>query len=556
MKFDEFVRFEDKYWILFGLLVIFLLLSPYIINWDNSYITIHDNLDGIFVLPRILDNQHVIWDFDSTVAFMEGIKRISCPMTLPWEILPLINYLFPGYGGYLVNYFLVVFIAFVGMWLLLVHYVTNNKYLAFGVSIIYCMIPFYIEFGISSAGIPMLLFALINIRNYNRLILNYAIVVFYAFYSSLALSGLFVCLVLFVWNISLWYEEKKPNKNLFLALILLTGIYLTTNWAIIQDFFMGSDFVSHRVEWSNNLSIISIFYGLLFNSLLISQYHAGVFYAYPIIIIYILVYLWYRSNDKSLSYYLIAYLILSLLIIIGAIARLIPMGLFKSFQFDRFYFFYPAVCFVMFAKACDVLYKKKKCALLVCSILISIACVGLTHKEYQLNLLKMAGHKINTPSFAQFYDESLFNAIANGANIPKDNSVKIVSVGLYPAIASYNGFWSLDGYMSSYPLEYKHKFRQVISDELEKSSALKHYFDDWGNRCYLFSAELGNKYLYGKAENEVVEHLEINTKALKELECQYIFSAVEIKNYEDLNLSMVGDYTTPESFWRIRVYKL
>jgi hypothetical protein len=54
-------------------------------------------------------------------------------------------------------------------------------------------------------------------------------------------------------------------------------------------------------------------------------------------------------------------------------------------------------------------------------------------------------------------------------------------------------FHTLDGYWSNYPLSHKHAFREIIADELEKSPALKSYFDDWGSRVYLFNSYTGKK---------------------------------------------------------------
>ena len=43
---------------------------------------------------------------------------------------------------------------------------------------------------------------------------------------------------------------------------------------------------------------------------------------------------------------------------------------------------------------------------------------------------------------------------------------------------------------------------------------------------------------------------------LKQLGCQYILSAVNIDNYKELNLKYQGSFTTENSFWDIKVYKL
>ena len=114
----------------------------------------------------------------------------------------------------------------------------------------------------------------------------------------------------------------------------------------------------------------------------------------------------------------------------------------------------------------------------------------------------------------------------------------------------------MDAYSTNYPLEYKYQFRKVIEKELEKSTNLKSYYDNWGSRCYIFSAELDTKFQNGKDENIVLENLEINTDVLKELGCNYIFSAVEIKNARDINLTLLNNFTTDTSKIEIYVYEL
>lgn len=545
-------------WLLAGLGCVIAMMLPFIINWDNSYITIHDNLDGVFVLPQMIQQQNAIFDFDANIHLMNGIKRASFPMTYPWELKPLINYLLPGFGGVFVNYLLVKLLAFAGMWLLLANYVTKHNIVAFVVSLIYSFIPFYAEFGISSAGIPLLAYALLNLSETKKLSLSYFIVVLFALYSSFALSGLFVCFLLFMWILALWYEQRKLNKHLLISLIVLTLLYVSTNWALIQDFFVGADFVSHRVEWNVEYTLSTALNDLINDELVISQYHAGSFIALPIVLLFFIVYIRYRKSDSTLNKYLALYLILALLIIIGTSAKMLPLAFFKSFQLDRFSFFYAAMCFVLLGKTCEVLWMHNKRYLAGGALIISFACVGVKNSEFIANMKIIVGIEQDQATLAQFYDKDLFAKIAKEINVPQDYSIKVVSVGMFPSIASYNGFWSLDGYMSSYSLDYKHQFRKIISNELAKNNQLQTYFDDWGSRCYVFSSELDNKknrYLL-KKENLFVHNLDIDTKVLKSLGCNYIFSSVDINNFKDLNLKYIDSFTSNNSFWNIRVYKL
>ena len=64
---------------------------------------------------------------------------------------------------------------------------------------------------------------------------------------------------------------------------------------------------------------------------------------------------------------------------------------------------------------------------------------------------------------------------------------RVASIGIHPAIAQYNGFYTLDTYNNFYPLSYKHEFRKIIEKELEKNKKIRNYFDAWGGRCYFFT---------------------------------------------------------------------
>ena len=114
---------------------------------------------------------------------------------------------------------------------------------------------------------------------------------------------------------------------------------------------------------------------------------------------------------------------------------------------------------------------------------------------------------INEPSYKEFYDENLFDIIEKSISTSKRTNYNIVCIGLSPSILEYNGYHTLDGYFYQYPLSYKHKFRKIIEKELEKSSLLKSYYDDWGSRCYIFSSELGAYFKWGKEKNGKVSNL-------------------------------------------------
>lgn len=263
------------------------------------------------------------------------------------------------------------------------------------------------------------------------------------------------------------------------------------------------------------------------------------------------------------------------------------LGGLQSFQFDRIYWAYPMLWYVELAisvsllfditeSVCDeiclhvtVLRKKItprikqrlfNSAKILCMIAVTVFFVNyiihhINSVEYYANIQKVFGQESDQMSYREFYDHELFDEVK--AYIGKEqSSYRVGCVGFVPAIASVNGFYTVDAYSTNYPLDYKRTFRKVIKKELEKNEVLKSYYDNWGSRCYLFSAELGMQFQVRKEEQKVLQQFEIDTEALKELGCNYILSAVKIANATDIQLDFLEHFTTKESAIEIFVYEI
>ena len=119
-------------------------------------------------------------------------------------------------------------------------------------------------------------------------------------------------------------------------------------------------------------------------------------------------------------------------------------------------------------------------------------------------------------SFDAYYKFDTYKKIKNITG----NS-KVASLGVNPMIAVMNDIHVIDGYYVIYPLSYKIKFRKIIEDELNQNQKLKKYYDDWGNRVYLFFSDKNN--------------LLINFKEAK-IGAEFIISSFLINN-ENLKLA-------------------
>jgi hypothetical protein len=321
----------------------------------------------------------------------------------------------------------------------------------------------------------------------------------------------------------------------------------------IHAFLMGEP--SHRVGF-RKMEMPSILSCL--DSLKHTQFHTGEMPVW-VLVVYTLLLLVFRKGLNKRTWAIVG--CVSLLILwpwgYACLKYLFPHAtLLVAFDFGRMYFLLPFAWMCLFAcilASTATLFRKPVYALLV------IVFLGLEFRsnfEFLQNTRHMVTGKYEGITYAQFYDEPLFQKIEDELHV-RENNWKVVSLGMYSSVALYNNYYSLDGYDTIYPLSYKNRFRPVIAGELDKSEELRDYYDNWGNRCYLFCAELGkNNYKFSKKENRHVEHLAIDTQALRSLDCGYIFSAVYIDNYQELNLTYCGAFTTPDSYWEVKVYKL
>ena len=193
---------------------------------------------------------------------------------------------------------------------------------------------------------------------------------------------------------------------------------------------------------------------------------------------------------------------------------------------------------------------------IICIFLGIWGVTALLHSSLRPNLSKLLkGNNYYALDWNNFFAEDIFSQIDAAIGKPQD-SYHVVSVGIYPAAAAYNGFYCLDGYSNNYPLEYKHTFRRIMEGELDKSDYVRDFFDNWGNRCYITTAEQTNYYTFEKKWNSVIYDLDLNIDQLKEMDCKYIFSAAYLMNAEEKGLSLLQEapFETENSWYHIYVY--
>lgn len=557
-----------KYGFVAGILIVLIYVSPYVVLGQDSHITIHDNLDGIFTFRPMLVQSGQVFKFRSSLEqVMNGLARHSLPSG--FNVITWLFLLFEPFTVYVLNELFIRLIAFAGTYLLLRHHFLDREkdaLIIFGVSLCFAFLPFYSMFGLSVAGQPLLLYAFLNLRRQKQSIVDFLIIFIFPLYSFLVLSGVFIIIVLVALFLYDSFINKRINRMFLLGLFILGITYAIVEYNLIYAMFINKSFVSHRSEWdlANRSYNFAKALRVGLQNLLFGHYHSASAHTF-ILMTSVLTggYLFVKKkkardkNEKLLFVLLWSTLAISLCYGFYGWEGFIPLKerltILVKFQFDRFYFLLPILWYLIFAITLSVIMKSKYGKQIVIFLLIlQLSCVTVISARKGAFAKKIGTAQV---TYREFFSEDLFEEIDRFLNLPKKD-YRIVSIGIHPSITQYNGFYTLDGYQSNYAFEYKQKFRRIIEKELDKSTKWKKYFDDWGSRCYVFVAELENEgFLVTKNRGIQISNLELNMDALKEMGGKYIFSAVEIKN-ATLGPRLLRIFEKDDSPWKIHLYEI
>lgn len=567
-------------WIL-GFVILIIHLLPCLHLGQGSVFPIHDQLDET-ILSYVLNGKHLGTAINNFPEILGGINASGMQ---PSAVLFVLLYKFlPAFDAFLVQWCAVLLSGFFGMYFC-VKEITDSSILAVVSGGLFCMLPHMPIYGLSVVGVPLLLCCCIWLYRRKHIWLSFLLITYFGLTTHLVLIGF---VVLGLWFLALLGIAVKGRRGqaasrwLWLGFGWLMVIYLAVNHSLFSELILGaSDYVSHREELVNQpLAFWATVWRVFFNS----EQHVESLHSHlilPILMMLILGGLLYQRMAPGLRIrYLAAIggiLLLFLIAVFYAFCKWQPVvdfrnsqsGFLRYFQTERFYWLYPAGWYLEFILCFSLWWEvqNKEKWKFVTSPLIKLLVLGImlypTVQEVKVHsYLYMNVNQINNGSgitgyisWKSFYAEDLMQQLEE--TIGREmTSYRVAHLGISPAPALMHGFYTVDGYSNNYPLEYKHRFRQVIARELEKNDQTRLYFDQWGSRCYLFNGESGNVWMLGKDRHIVYQNLEFDVDALRELECEYLFSCGEIRNAEELGLSLRGYYETESSFWGIWLYEL
>jgi Protein of unknown function (DUF6044) len=511
-----------------------LQFVPFLTQGEDSWVTVDDNLDGDFALISELAKTGQLLDLSGEIDFfMNGVPRST--FSKGWSAPIIFFAVFPPFWAYVLAHIFVHCIAFAGMFLLLRRYLSDRdemKPVVMMVALLFGYVSYYPLYGLTVAGLPLLLYVAMNVLNERDNRWDWALLCVFPFCSVMVLTAPFALSLLAV--VGIWNKirlGKLPRKYVA-AIFLLTTMFIFSELPMLYESLIEKSFVSQRTEWVRDAPPgFKVMLTDALQKLDFTHYHAGFFQTRPIqlvVLIAIVVALVGKRLPRQ---------IVGLSFMLGGIAlfhafypllisKLSSIGLLSTFQFDRFYLLAPFLWLLILAFSFREISKTKVISFTIIPFFLWSGYSIVTGNKELVNNLKQLGGTAVSNNFRAFYREDQFVKVKEIVN--RKEGSKVVSLGMSPAIALYNGLSCLDGYYNNYSLDYKHQFRRIMAAELERSETCRNYFDNWGSRCYIFPAELNLRLDCANRDSCAVKELRLDYKAFKELGGTHLISAFAI----------------------------
>lgn len=560
---------------------------PYIVLGEDISITIHDNLDSNLVwLKLVFENTTLFSPIDTTIPQIMG----GMPLSSLAPVYDLQFFIFKTFGifnGYVIIRFAMLLIGFYGMRALLRNHVTTEmrsssevEMIIYGVSLCFTILPHW-GYNLSIATLPLVFNALLNIQNRQSTKWDYAVVVFVGCTSSLILVGIFTLAGFGLYGLLQWYTKRICPLKLYGGLLIISAISILTYWRIFAGVLNPSGLPSHRTEFDLLYNWMGTIFSRANGILIDGWYHAAsIHYLMLLLVPMALVLAWKKTTNYKLIN-AIEFIVLSCLWysivnwsgalpITSIITNIVPI------QLGRLHFIQPLVWYVLFALSLFYLAKHTRWGKMALPFLIvaQVVILFFNHEGFTQR---------NQPSYKAFYATALFDQVREHLG-PEESKERSIFISSHPAILQYNGFYTLDGYLADYPLEYKHAFGEIIQGELDKNPKLNKGFKNWGSRAYAVVAQLGKNFIHPKlpplegaravpasgvgrintssprgegwdegAPQASIEGLDYNWQAFTDLGGKYIFSPLPI---DDPNLKHLKTFDHEDAAWTIYLYVL
>ena len=593
---------NSKLWMILSTFILLFYLYP-LIDLEHLYVLEFDNLDSNIVWNKILAESGKIFASNHEIIpnMMSGLPRSSYGSE--FDIMLWLYYLFSPPVAYAINEATIHIVAFLSALIFLKRYMIldsspNSTMIIYISSLYFALLPFWSGAGLTIAILPLVTYSLLNIRLDRDSRWDWILLVLLPLYSSFILFFVFYIIMAGIWFLYDSIKNLKINIKLLLALLLMGTLFLLSQYRVLIAMFFDSGFVSHRTEFNiffqdsaleayrkaqtfllsghpDHLRgtqmpyIIPIILISMILSLKKKEYNehesVGIWlliiasfiinfwtyamtqlYTIPIAIIFtLLIYLFSDRYKIFILLFLLQFILLSFNYIefynsFNPLADAIPI--LKALNISRTSFLQPLIWLILLTFSLNTINSKLRYATPFIVLFLSLQIWNSIELRFFKN---KQTYKYTT--FNNYYAPKLFEKVKDV--IPeKIEDIRVVSLGIDPAVSLYNGFYTIDGYSTNYPIDYKYKFKPII-EGYSKNNIL----EIWGSKVYITS--IGSS-LYFYAKDKMIQKPLFATTALCKLDTKYIISSYKLNITRIHNLTYMKSFYGNKNSWDITLYRL
>lgn len=567
----------------------FVILFPLLYYRENYLFTVHDYLDIWPSLFEVLRRSGLFFSPDSSMPIMDGMS--TCYLYFDFGAYRFLNFIFGSVWGEIANKAISLGVGFYTARRFFAYVFENTstgelsgntihksmsseEWVIILLAGAYAFTSVYPNWTISFAFLPLYLEMLFRIiREEDKFNIKRGLLfLFFGFLVYFPSIGFFLFGVYFVALLIDTIKNKKIKRTFFLYVIIMLASIMITNINILIYVLRGDEINRSLIETDITQNKVDLIKSMVKTMIVVGiegQYHAA-----PVLYILIplcaigyvaLFFQLFRKNDlKDMAFPTIIAGIIVIICIFYTLdsfritryitSKILPI--LAGFNLGRVVYLNNILWFILFLVIFKRLDKTKMTNAATFLILTVNVCLVImypgNYKETSANYFRER-FSDGKASFAEFYDTEYFESLKNDIEYDYEG---LISVGYHPAVAMFNGFNTLDGYVSIHPLDYHYRFREIIAPSLDAYPDLAEYYDTWGGRMYCFIDESKDVAPKRVAKDEARDLL-INIDAFYDMGGRYIFSMYELSNADDLGLYLVEHKTDMESsLYQTWVYKV
>ncbi|MBR5420820.1 MAG: hypothetical protein IK115_06705 [Lachnospiraceae bacterium] len=575
-----------SYWYLFLTGALLLLQAlVFLILREDACVYVFDHLDLFAAHYEMMRKEGLWFSHNTTLPILNGISRDLLGSEFELYNLPYV--FLPGIWAYLASYALRVAVGFSSFCLLAKDALKENygKYRPLVVicGCAFAIVPVFPTYSCAFVSLPLIVLLLrrlyYNKPDIKKALLLYTGIFLYPALSYFSYHGIFILAYLCLAILILWIRDRRLPRRLVIAVPVLFLGYVCFEYRLFYE-MLFSDTVSirpgMRVLYLNFRQCLYTAGKEFLNPFAHSQDEHRfliLWLALGMALYTIIKALRSREWKKLFTdplLLILFFIALNCCImgfyhfrpLVALVEFLVPK--LKGFDFSRASFLNPFLWYGALLFSCMKLWDLGKPLWKAASRLLAVAALLLVmfipdyNNDFALTVSDrlhraFTGEPTDYLTYGEYFSVPLFEKIKEDIDYKGE---WCVSYAMYPAIMTYNGFSTLDGYLGLYSQEYKDTWLDLIAPSRGGSPFFVDAFIDYGNKVYLPPPGDEEIYDYGRTLPAEELELHIDPPVLRRLDCRYVFSRVRISNAAELGLSEPRIYTDPEGPYTIYLYEL